>query len=56
MKEPYWALDYRKKKFNQIRHAVLELSSIEKLLTGVFNWASPDPLFQNDFSEKFWVD
>ena len=27
---------YREKKFYQIRHAVPELSSIEKLLTGVF--------------------
>ena len=38
-----------KKKFYQIRHAVLELSLIEKLLTGVF-WR------KNNFSEIFWVN
>ena len=48
----------QRKKFDQIGHAVLELSSIEKLLTGVFGCraAQSRPLFQNNFSENFWVD
>ena len=47
----------QRKKFDQIGHAVLELSSIEKLLTGVFgDLGVAGPHFQNNFSEIFgWI-